>query len=40
MIATTRDGHDDVVAWFGARRYHTNRVFDHGAHRNVVLLPQ
>ncbi|MHB1204512.1 MAG: FkbM family methyltransferase [Rhodospirillaceae bacterium] len=40
MIETTRDTHDDVLAWFGARRYHTNRVFDHGTHRNVVLLPQ
>jgi hypothetical protein len=40
MIETARDNHDDVLAWFAARRYQTNRVFDHGAHRNVILLPQ
>ena len=40
MIATCRDNHDEVLAWFGRQRYHTNRVFDHGAHRNILLLPQ
>lgn len=40
MIETSRDSHDDVLAWFGAKRYQTNRVFDHGAHRTVVMLPQ
>jgi hypothetical protein len=39
MIETTPATHNNVAAWFEARRYATKKVFDHGGHRKLVLVP-
>ena len=39
MIETTPATHGAVAAWFAARHYTVQRVFDHGDYRNVVLTP-